>query len=290
MSDPHLLFERDGHVATVTLNRPEARNALSGEMLVRMHDAWVEIDEDPEIRVAHRHRRRRPLLRRRRPQGHGGRPPRRRVDAPLQRRPRPALEGAAAPLPAEQAARSPRSRATPWPAAPRSCRPWTSGWRGRAPCSAWPRCAEACSRWAAQHRPAPAPDPLHGRGRAAADRPPDDGGRGQGGRPHRPRRARRAGARPRPASWPIRSPPTARSPSRPSCGACARAPTSTEAEALANELELGWPVFGSNDAKEGPGPSRRSGSPTSRAPDHVLRALSTAMRWLTHTDAGNIGG
>jgi enoyl-CoA hydratase len=52
MAEPHLLFERDGHVATVTLNRPEARNALSGEMLVRMHDAWVEIDEDPEIRVA----------------------------------------------------------------------------------------------------------------------------------------------------------------------------------------------------------------------------------------------
>jgi enoyl-CoA hydratase len=25
-----------------------------------------------------------------------------------------------------------------------------------------------------------------------------------------------------------------------------------EAEALANELELGWPVFASNDAKEGP--------------------------------------
>jgi enoyl-CoA hydratase len=52
VTDPHLLFERDGHVATVTLNRPAARNALSGEMLVRMHDAWVEIDEDPEIRVA----------------------------------------------------------------------------------------------------------------------------------------------------------------------------------------------------------------------------------------------
>lgn len=52
MSEPHLLVERDGHVVTLTLNRPEARNALSGEMLVRMHDAWVEIDEDPEIRVA----------------------------------------------------------------------------------------------------------------------------------------------------------------------------------------------------------------------------------------------
>ena len=52
MAEPHLLVERDGHVITVTLNRPEARNALSGEMLVRMHDAWVEIDEDPEVRVA----------------------------------------------------------------------------------------------------------------------------------------------------------------------------------------------------------------------------------------------
>jgi enoyl-CoA hydratase len=52
VSEPHLLTERDGHVLTVTLNRPEARNALSGEMLVRMHDAWVEIDEDPDIRVA----------------------------------------------------------------------------------------------------------------------------------------------------------------------------------------------------------------------------------------------
>ena len=52
MPDPHLLFERDGHVATVTLNRPEARNALSSEMLVRMEAAWVEIDEDPQIRVA----------------------------------------------------------------------------------------------------------------------------------------------------------------------------------------------------------------------------------------------
>ncbi|MEY2451683.1 MAG: enoyl-CoA hydratase [Acidimicrobiaceae bacterium] len=48
---PHLLFERDGHVAIVTMNRPAAKNALSGEMLVRMYDAWVEIDEDPDLRV-----------------------------------------------------------------------------------------------------------------------------------------------------------------------------------------------------------------------------------------------
>ncbi|MEY2448964.1 MAG: enoyl-CoA hydratase [Acidimicrobiaceae bacterium] len=50
--EPHLLYERDGHVAIVTMNRPAAKNALSGEMLVRMYDAWVEIDEDPELRVA----------------------------------------------------------------------------------------------------------------------------------------------------------------------------------------------------------------------------------------------
>ena len=52
MSEPHVIFERDGHVATVTLNRPEARNALSSEMLVRMEEAWVTIDQDPDIRVA----------------------------------------------------------------------------------------------------------------------------------------------------------------------------------------------------------------------------------------------
>ena len=51
-AEPHLTLEIDGHVAVVTLNRPAKRNALSGEMLVRMHDAWVEIDQDPEIRVA----------------------------------------------------------------------------------------------------------------------------------------------------------------------------------------------------------------------------------------------
>lgn len=50
--DPHLLFERDDHVAIVTLNRPESRNALSGEMIIRMADAWTEIDENPDIRVA----------------------------------------------------------------------------------------------------------------------------------------------------------------------------------------------------------------------------------------------
>ncbi len=52
VEEPHLLFEREGHTAIVTLNRPAKKNALSGEMLVRMHDAWNEIDSNPDIRVA----------------------------------------------------------------------------------------------------------------------------------------------------------------------------------------------------------------------------------------------
>jgi len=48
----HLLVEKQGHVVVVTLNRPEARNAFSPEMLVRMADAWTMIDGDPEVRVA----------------------------------------------------------------------------------------------------------------------------------------------------------------------------------------------------------------------------------------------
>src|SRR5258708_93638 len=48
---PHLLVERDGFVATVTLNRPEARNAFGPEMLVRMADAWAELDADESVRV-----------------------------------------------------------------------------------------------------------------------------------------------------------------------------------------------------------------------------------------------
>ncbi|MDZ7676420.1 MAG: crotonase/enoyl-CoA hydratase family protein [Acidimicrobiales bacterium] len=51
MGEPHVLLERDGHVATVVLNRPGAKNAISAEMLVRLADAWAEVDADPDIRV-----------------------------------------------------------------------------------------------------------------------------------------------------------------------------------------------------------------------------------------------
>ena len=48
---PHALIERRGHVLIVTMNRPEARNALSGPMLALMRQAWDEADRDPGIRV-----------------------------------------------------------------------------------------------------------------------------------------------------------------------------------------------------------------------------------------------
>jgi enoyl-CoA hydratase len=49
---PHALIERKGPVLIVTMNRPEARNALSGPMLALMRQAWDEVDSDPGIRVA----------------------------------------------------------------------------------------------------------------------------------------------------------------------------------------------------------------------------------------------
>jgi enoyl-CoA hydratase len=49
---PDALVERDGHVLIVTMNRPEARNALSPEMLRIMSEAWDEVNANPDIRVA----------------------------------------------------------------------------------------------------------------------------------------------------------------------------------------------------------------------------------------------
>ena len=51
MEEPHALIERRGHVLIVTMNRPQARNALSGPMMELMRQAWDTVDSDPEIRV-----------------------------------------------------------------------------------------------------------------------------------------------------------------------------------------------------------------------------------------------
>jgi enoyl-CoA hydratase len=49
--DQHCLVEKRGQVLIVTMNRPEAKNALSGPMLAGMTAAWNQVDEDPDIRA-----------------------------------------------------------------------------------------------------------------------------------------------------------------------------------------------------------------------------------------------
>ena len=50
-SAPHAFVEQRNHTLILTLNRPEARNALSSEMLSIMVEAWDRVDADPDIRV-----------------------------------------------------------------------------------------------------------------------------------------------------------------------------------------------------------------------------------------------
>ena len=47
-----VLFERVGHTAWVTINRPEAKNVLNAEVFVGIRDAWDEVRNNPGIRVA----------------------------------------------------------------------------------------------------------------------------------------------------------------------------------------------------------------------------------------------
>jgi enoyl-CoA hydratase len=48
---PHALVELRGHVLIVTMNRPHARNALSGPMMAIMQQAWDQVDTDPRVRA-----------------------------------------------------------------------------------------------------------------------------------------------------------------------------------------------------------------------------------------------
>src|SRR5690242_15863124 len=53
MSDgtPHALIELHDHTLVVTMNRPEKKNALSGEMLELMAEAWDRVNTDDDVRV-----------------------------------------------------------------------------------------------------------------------------------------------------------------------------------------------------------------------------------------------
>lgn len=49
--EPHLLEEVRGDILVLTLNRPEARNAISPEMACRLSDAYARYAADDELRV-----------------------------------------------------------------------------------------------------------------------------------------------------------------------------------------------------------------------------------------------
>lgn len=51
LSTPHCEVRREGPVVTVEMRRPEARNALSTDMLVGMADAFAYIGAEPGVRV-----------------------------------------------------------------------------------------------------------------------------------------------------------------------------------------------------------------------------------------------
>ena len=47
----HLLFEKENHIAILTFNQPEKRNAYSPEMAVKLTQYLRECDQDPDVRA-----------------------------------------------------------------------------------------------------------------------------------------------------------------------------------------------------------------------------------------------
>jgi enoyl-CoA hydratase len=52
MAESALLAEKDGHILTVTINRPEKKNAVNAEVLCGLNDAWHRLDAEQDLRVA----------------------------------------------------------------------------------------------------------------------------------------------------------------------------------------------------------------------------------------------
>jgi enoyl-CoA hydratase/carnithine racemase len=51
MTYEDLTYEKDGHIATITLDRPDRLNAISGPMLRSFSRALVDADRDPDVRA-----------------------------------------------------------------------------------------------------------------------------------------------------------------------------------------------------------------------------------------------
>ena len=51
MTEDHLIYEKDGAIATMTFNRPKVHNALSREMSQAMTEALKDFEADDELIV-----------------------------------------------------------------------------------------------------------------------------------------------------------------------------------------------------------------------------------------------
>ncbi|MBI3993172.1 MAG: enoyl-CoA hydratase/isomerase family protein [Candidatus Lambdaproteobacteria bacterium] len=49
---PALIYEKRGHIAYLTLNRPEAMNAMNHEMYQQLSESWIEVRDDYDVWVA----------------------------------------------------------------------------------------------------------------------------------------------------------------------------------------------------------------------------------------------
>src|SRR4029450_13869145 len=47
----HVVLEKDGEIARVWLNRPHKKNAVTVELLHRLDEIIVEVDNDPNLKV-----------------------------------------------------------------------------------------------------------------------------------------------------------------------------------------------------------------------------------------------
>ena len=51
MSYQHLIVERHGPVGWLINDRPDQLNAMNNAMRDEFADAWIELDEDPDVRA-----------------------------------------------------------------------------------------------------------------------------------------------------------------------------------------------------------------------------------------------
>ena len=44
-----LIFEKRRNIAYITINRPEAMNAMDPETYSELSEAWIEVRDDPDV-------------------------------------------------------------------------------------------------------------------------------------------------------------------------------------------------------------------------------------------------